>query len=156
MATRSADFTDEELRAYLDEALPASRAALVEQTLPRDTELQARCQQVARNRDQGAASLGEIWRRHGLSCPSTTVLQSYRAGSLGDGFARVVQQHVEVVGCPRCTATLSELEVNPAAGRSRVEKIFATSVGRLSELDAPPASPPVAPSAVEPPTATPP
>ncbi|MCG8448196.1 MAG: hypothetical protein MI725_01275, partial [Pirellulales bacterium] len=63
-------FSDTELEAYLDEALPGERMVLVETALRDEPDLQGELANIAGRRDAGIHSLGAIWRRHRLSCPS--------------------------------------------------------------------------------------
>ena len=66
----SHNFTNSELEAFLDEALPIERMTAIEEALRSSDDLQSRLAAVNGRRDAGVHSLGEIWRRHRLSCPS--------------------------------------------------------------------------------------
>ena len=66
-----------DLEAYVDEALPADQMARVELALRKNPELVRRMSTIHARRDAGVHSLGEIWRRHRLSCPSREQLGSY-------------------------------------------------------------------------------
>ncbi|MFY7969772.1 MAG: hypothetical protein ACOVNV_11795, partial [Pirellulaceae bacterium] len=65
---------DPVLLAFLDESLPESRMAEIEARLRSDDTLRQRLQVLAQQHDQGVHSLGEIWRRHRLSCPTRSEL----------------------------------------------------------------------------------
>jgi len=74
--------SDHDLRAYLDEA-PAGRAmAQIEQQFRGDPQLVRRLAQLVAGRDGGMHALGDIWRRHRLSCPARAQLESHLSRSL--------------------------------------------------------------------------
>jgi len=75
------------LEAYLDEALPADQMARVERALRNDEELLAKLKAIYSRRDSGVHTLGEIWRRHRLSCPSRQRLGNYLLGALSERSA---------------------------------------------------------------------
>jgi len=124
-----------DLDAYLDEALPPEEMARVEAALRNDPELRARLATINGRRDAGVHSLGEIWRRHRLSCPSREQLGSYLLEALPDDAADYVTFHLEVVGCRYCKANLADLERQEAEAPEQVEtrrrKYFQSSVGHL-------------------------
>ena len=72
--------TNEELLAFLDGQLPAERMAELEQALRVDEELRQRLASAVRQHDPGAHSVGAIWRRRRLSCPTRTELGSLNRG----------------------------------------------------------------------------
>jgi len=124
-----------DLDAYLDEALPPEEMARVEQALRNDPELRGRLATINGRRDAGVHSLGEIWRRHRLSCPSREQLGSYLLEALPDEAADYVTFHLEVIGCRYCKANLADLEEQEAEAPEEVEtrrrKYFQSSVGHL-------------------------
>ena len=75
-----ADFTDDELLAYADERLCSDRGVLIESTLRGDDQFRHRLMVLLSQRDQGAHTIGEIWRRLRLSCPPRARLGSLRRG----------------------------------------------------------------------------
>ena len=91
-----------ELEAYLDEALPSEEMARIEHVLRRDPEYVEQLAAINARRNAGMHTLGEIWRRHRLGCPSREQLGSYLLGALPDEEAAHVAFHVEVVGCRFC------------------------------------------------------
>lgn len=124
-----------DLDAYLDEALPPEEMARVERALRNDPELRERLARINARRDAGVHSLGEIWRRHRLSCPSREQLGSYLLEALPDDAADYITFHLEVVGCRYCKANLTDLEEQEAEAPEEVEtrrrKYFQSSVGHL-------------------------
>ena len=73
-----------DLEAYLDEALPADQMARIELALRKDEELLGQLKAINSRRDAGVHNLGEIWRRHRLSCPSRGQLGNYLLGTLAE------------------------------------------------------------------------
>src|SRR4051812_33549175 len=97
-STRSlsmSDVTREQLHAFLDDALSETESARIERAL-RDSELlQQRLRQVMQERDRGEHSVGGIWRRHRLSCPSREKLGSYLLGVLSDEELDYIGFHLD-------------------------------------------------------------
>ena len=102
-------FTDLELEAYLDEALPADLMTSVESALRTDATLAQRLVTVHQRRDSGVHSLGEIWRRHRVTCPSREQLGAFLLKAVDPDLADYVQFHVQQVGCRYCEANLQDL-----------------------------------------------
>src|SRR5215510_13560839 len=98
--------SDPELDRFLDEALPPEQMAALEAALRDDAELQARLAAAAGRRDAGVHSLGAVWRRHRLSCPTREQLGSYLLGVLDAGQEEYLRFHLEVVECRYCQASL--------------------------------------------------
>ncbi|MEX2170261.1 MAG: hypothetical protein WD851_13190 [Pirellulales bacterium] len=129
-------FTTTELEAYLDESLPAERMAAIEAELRASDALRQSLIEINGRRDAGVHSLGDIWRRHRLSCPSREQLGSYLLQILDEGCADYVQFHLETIECRRCQANLEDLqaqqaEADTAAVESRRRRYFQSSVGHL-------------------------
>ena len=128
-------FTASELQAYLDEALPASTMAAVEDALRQQPELLQQLATLNGRRDAGMHSLGEIWRRHRLSCPTRDELGSYVLGVISDDAANYLKFHLEVVGCRLCQASLEDLKNQEAEATNKADtrrrKYFQSSAGYL-------------------------
>lgn len=125
-----------ELEAYLDEALAPDLMAEIEDALRASDALREQLKAVNGRRDAGVHSLGGIWRRHRLSCPSRTELGSYLMGVLSDDQADFVKFHLEISCCRLCTASVGDLEAEQAAINQeevagRRKKYFQSSVGHL-------------------------
>jgi hypothetical protein len=131
----SSEFANSDLEAYLDEALPIERMAAIEEALRGSEELQKRLAAVNGRRDAGVHSLGEIWRRHRLSCPSRQQLGSHLLGVLSGEEADYIKFHIETIGCRYCTASISDLKSQQSAAETEVahrrQKYFQSSVGHL-------------------------
>ncbi len=128
--------TQYDLEAYLDEALPPDTMAAIEQALRSDAKLLEHLAAVNGRRDAGVHSLGEVWRRHRLSCPSREQLGSFLLQVLDDEVAGFVRFHLEISGCRTCQANLDDLKMRqtdePAQVDSRRKKYFQSSAGHLS------------------------
>ena len=127
-----APIDDEALRAYLLDAMPADRMARVEQALRDSAELRERLESVRQGREDGGLhSLGAIWRRSRLTCPSRQQLGSLLLDALDPDLADYLTFHIEVVECPYCAANLADLkgkaESSTPAARSRHAKILHSS-----------------------------
>ena len=128
-------YSDNDLAAYLDEALPPERMAEIESTLRGDSALMSRLSGISQRRDAGQHALGEIWRRHRLSCPSREELGSFLLAAMSDTAADYVRFHVETVGCRVCQANLADLRAqqaeNDRTSDTRRRKYFQSSAGYL-------------------------
>ncbi|MCR4414740.1 MAG: hypothetical protein NUV77_20175, partial [Thermoguttaceae bacterium] len=128
-----------ELEAYLDEALPAEEMARIEKALRKDGALVRQLAAIQARRDAGLHSLGSIWRRHRLSCPSRQQWGSYLLGALSEEAAEYFRFHLEAVGCRFCEANLTDLRrqqgESQEAAQVRRGKYFQSSVGRLRSAE---------------------
>lgn len=128
----SGPFRDAELEAYLDEALPADEMARIEEALRASRELAARLAAINARRDAGLHSLGDIWRRHRITCPERTELGSFLLGVLEPAHAAYVRFHLEVIGCRLCQANLADLQQQTlTAGAARRRRRYVKSSAGL-------------------------
>ena len=131
----TATFSDAELEAFLDESLPVERMAAIEEMLRHDSALQQRLTAINGRRDAGVHSLGDIWRRHRLSCPSREQLGSYLLGVLSRQHSEYIKFHVETVDCRYCAASITDLKAQQSAAEAEVtrrrQRYFQSSVGHL-------------------------
>ncbi len=129
------NFSNSELEAFLDEALPVERMAAIEDALRHDAKLQKQVSAVRGRRDAGVHSLGEIWRRHRLSCPSRERLGSYLLGVLPHDEADYITFHIEKIECRYCAASIADLKAQQSSAEvetvRRRQKYFQSSVGHL-------------------------
>jgi hypothetical protein len=130
------DFTTAELEAYLDEALPVEQMAAIEEALRHNESLQERLRATNGRRDAGVHSLGEIWRRHRLSCPSREQLGSHLLKVLPVEVADYVKFHLETIQCRYCLASLEDLRAQQSTAESeqshhRRQRYFQSSAGYL-------------------------
>jgi hypothetical protein len=135
---RDAAIDDETLRSYLADTLPAEDLARVEKALRDSAELRARLEDVRQNRgDAGLHTLGAIWRRQRLTCPSRQQLGSYLLDAVDPELAAYLTFHLDVVECPFCQANFADLKARSAqpsaAVKSRHNRILRSSQHLLGE-----------------------
>ncbi len=128
-------FRQSDLEAYLDEALPPEEMARIEKTVRDDPSLVRELAATQARREAGVHSLGDIWRRHRVSCPSRQRLGSLLLGALPDVEADYLRFHINIVGCRYCQANLTDLEKQQSeradTAESRRRKYFQSSAGLL-------------------------
>ena len=126
-------FNDTTLLAYIEESLPSDLMASIEAALRSDEALRQQLAQVIGRRDSGVHTVGDIWRRHRLSCPSREDLGSYLLGAMMDDQADYIKFHLERIGCRYCQSNLDDLSESQHrdAVVARRKKYFQSSVGRL-------------------------
>jgi len=129
------DITREQLHAYLDDALSDAETARVEQALRDSESLRRSLRQAMQERDRGEHSLGAIWRRERLTCPTREQLGSYLLEVLDEAYQDYLDFHLNTVGCLYCVANLADLrslqqEPHPRA-KERRRRFFETSAGFL-------------------------
>jgi hypothetical protein len=131
-----AEVTREQLHAYLDDSLPDGDIAKIEQALRASEPLRNVLRQVLQERDRGEHSLGAIWRRERLSCPTREQLGSYLLETLDTDFHDYLTFHLQTIGCPFCKANLADLkalqEESASKTQQRRRRIFQSSAGLLS------------------------
>ena len=127
--------TQSDLQAYLDEALSPSEMAAIEADLRKKPELLKQLSAINARRDAGVHSLGEIWRRSRLSCPSREQLGSHLLGALDGEQAAYVDFHIRTIGCRYCQANLDDLrrqqEETAETVKKRRTKYFQSTAGHL-------------------------
>ena len=128
-------FSDAELEGYLDEALPVEAMTRIEDALRSDPALVRRLSGINARRDAGVHSLGEIWRRHRLSCATRSELGAYVLGVLPDEHHAYIEFHLQTAGCRYCQANLADLKAQQSEAAegttARRKKYFQSSAGYL-------------------------
>jgi hypothetical protein len=128
--------TREMLASYLDDALSDRQTAEVEQQLRQSETLRQQLRQLTQERDRGEHSVGAIWRRHRLSCPSREQLGSFLLNVLGDDEQTYIQFHLKTIGCAFCQANLTDLQNQQKESAPRVHqrrrRYFQSSAGLLN------------------------
>ena len=129
------DFSQSEIEAYLDEALPAEEMASIERDLRADPNLLQQIKQVSGRREAGLHTVGAIWRRQRASCATREQWGSYLLGVLATEHADYLKFHLEQVGCAYCRANLEDLSQQqtelPTSTKARRRKYFQSSAGYL-------------------------
>jgi hypothetical protein len=126
--------SDPELLAWLDEDLATERMTEIELALRSSDDLKSRLVGLIQERDLGAVTVGEVWRRQRLSCPTRHELGSFLLRALDAAVLDYVKFHLEVVGCRSCQANLEDLKqsrVSAPETLERRQRIFASSAGKL-------------------------
>ena len=129
------DFTDAELLAFLDEGLPVERMSAVESELRQSAKLRTRIAALRQQRDVAGHSVGEIWRRGRLSCPTRHQLGSFLLDALPVELKQYIRFHLETIGCRYCAANLDDLHQSAQQESSetaqRRQKFFQSSAGHI-------------------------
>jgi hypothetical protein len=135
-----APIDDLTLRDYLADALAPEESARVEKALRSSAELRGRLEEVRQNRSDGQLhTLGAIWHRARLTCPSRQQLGSFLLDALDPELASYLTFHLEVVECPFCQANLDDLKAQSqtttaaSASKSRQRRILQSSRHLLGE-----------------------
>jgi hypothetical protein len=102
--------TDQTLLAYVDDALGETETAAVERELRANDGLRARLRELLASAAGDEHSVGAIWRRYRLTCPSREQLGSYLLDVLDKSHRDYVTFHIDVVDCPFCQANLVDLK----------------------------------------------
>jgi len=128
----------ETLRAYLAESLSPEESARVEKALRASSELRAQLEDARSNReDVGLHTLGAIWRRGRLSCPTRQQLGSYLLDALDPQWSAYITFHLDVIDCPFCQANAVDLKgkasLATVATQSRHQRIFQSSAHLLGD-----------------------
>jgi hypothetical protein len=127
--------TQADLEAYLDEALAPAEMAAMEAALRQRPDLLQQLAAINARRDAGIHSLGDVWRRNRLSCPTREQLGSYLLSALDDATSGYVRFHLETIGCRYCQANVEDLrreqEESSDSVTRRRSKYFQSSAGHL-------------------------
>ncbi len=132
------DFSDAELTAFLDEALPPGRCSQLEHRLRTDSALRDRLIEIRGRETAGLHSIGAIWRRARLSCPDRSELGQYVLGTLQADAADYIRFHLEEIGCRFCQANLADLRAASQQSdqeAKRRRRYFQTSAGYLNKKE---------------------
>lgn len=109
------------LDAFVDDHLNEPDSIRVERAIRESPELHTLLKSIIASRDMGDHSIGAIWRREHLSCPSREELSSYKDEALDHQRIDYIKFHLEIIGCNACQANLLDLnctkgsQANPAA-----------------------------------------
>ncbi|MSR49647.1 MAG: hypothetical protein DWI08_05400 [Planctomycetota bacterium] len=109
------------LDAFIDDHLNEQDSIRVEKAVRESPELHTLLKSIVASRDIGDHSIGAIWRREHLSCPTREELSSYKEEALDTQRIDYIKFHLEIVGCNACQANLLDLnsakgpKANPAA-----------------------------------------
>ena len=105
------DFSQADYEAYLDEALPPDVMTAIEDKLRENPELGQQLRAIYNRRDAGIHTLGEIWRRHRLSCPTRGEIEKFLDGELAEDHLDYIKFHLEQIKCRLCVASHEDLQL---------------------------------------------
>lgn len=127
----------EQLHAYLDDALSDAETAWLERELRVNEPLRKQLRDVIQERDRGEHSIGAIWRRERLTCPTRAELGSFLLEVLEADHQSYVDFHLKVVACPYCLANLQDLKDHQQAmgdsTQTRRRRYYQSSAGLLQK-----------------------
>jgi hypothetical protein len=129
-------FTREQLIAYLEDSLSDGQTAQVEQALRQSEPLRSQLRDLIAERDRGEHTLGAIWRRHRLTCPSREQLGNFVLQVVDRDQKDYLEFHLHTIGCAFCLANLADLQAlqkeAPNQTQRRRKRFFESSAGLLS------------------------
>jgi len=125
----------EQLQAYLDDSLNDGETAQVEKALRESEALRRLLRAIMQERDRGEHSIGAIWRRQRLSCPTREQLGNYLLQVLDGEQQAYIDFHLKTINCAFCLANYADLqarhkEAEPATAQRR-RRFFESSAGYL-------------------------
>ncbi len=131
--------TKETLRAFLSDSLPDAEATEVEKRIRDDAAVRKLYAQVQEEDDRGEHSVGAIWRRAHVSCPTRDQLGGYLIQGLDDDVIDYITFHLTTVGCAYCGANLDDLKARQAeaagdGAKKRRKKIVHSTGGKLKDV----------------------
>ena len=83
---------------------------MVEAALRSNVKVQKIFREVQQEVDRGEHSIGAIWRRERLSCPTRDQIGSFILKVLDDDLHDYISFHLKTIGCPACQANFDDLE----------------------------------------------
>lgn len=128
-------FTREIMQAFILEALPEAEMTAIEKATRWNPVAQALHRELLAAMDAGEHSVGGIWRRERLSCPTREQLGSYALGTGEAELWQYIDFHIQSICCEWCIANLDDLrrhqQASDKAATKRRKQIFASSAGLL-------------------------
>jgi hypothetical protein len=117
------NITRQQLDGYLDDMLSASETAQVEQALRESEALRRKLRALIQERDRGDHSIGAVWRREHLSCPTREQLGTYvTCKGIDEELEEYIDFHLKTIGCAYCNANHDDLEAQWKAGQERAKE----------------------------------
>lgn len=108
----SQEFSQADLEAYLDEGLPPDEMAAIEEAMRNNDDLRGKLAMIHGRRDAGIHTLGEIWRRYRLTCPSREHLVLYLDQRLSAEESEYIQFHLDEIHCRLCVASYEDIRIS--------------------------------------------
>jgi hypothetical protein len=132
-----AKISREQLRGYLEDSLGEAETAKVEQALRDSESLRKTLRSLMQERDRGEHSIGAIWCRERLTCPSREQLGSYLLQALDPAYQDYLDFHLRAIGCAFCLANLADLQSlhkEQSKVQARRRRFFESSAGVLQAV----------------------
>jgi len=102
-------FTRDTLRAFILETLPDTEMAAVEKVLRVSPLIQGLHRELLTQVDAGDHSVGGVWRRERLTCPTREQLGSYLLDAGDTELWQYIDFHLKTVACEWCLANRDDL-----------------------------------------------
>lgn len=135
------EITDQQLRQFIHEEFDEVEMAMLEKQIRNSVELQTRLDQIRQSEERGEHSLGAIWRRAQITCPTREQLGSYLLKAMSADQRKYIAFHLEVIVCPYCRANFEDLEKLQAETVEKTHKrrksIMDSTMGVLQQLQGP-------------------
>ena len=112
-------YSREYIHAYIDGALSPEEADAFTSMAYGDSELRGKIRTVQTEFDYHNHTVGSLWRRNQLTCPSDQEIVDYQRGALAiinPEIADYVQFHLTSIRCIYCISTAAELKQSAAKG----------------------------------------
>lgn len=112
-------YSREYIHAYIDGALSPEEADAFTSMAYGDSELRGKIRTVQTEFDYHNHTVGSLWRRNQLTCPSDQDIVDYQRGALAiinPEIADYVQFHLTSIRCIYCISTAAELKQSAAKG----------------------------------------
>ena len=86
--------------------------AAIEEALRNNPDMGHQLVAIHGRRDAGVHTLGEIWRRHRLTCPSREKITLYIDGKISGEEANYIKFHLEEIHCRLCVASYEDIKIS--------------------------------------------
>jgi hypothetical protein len=128
-------FTRDTLRAFILETLSEQEMAAIEKLMRDSPMMQALHQEMLAHVDAGEHSVGSVWRRERLTCPTREQLGSYLLKAGDTELWQYIDFHLKTIGCEWCLANLDDLtrqqQTQDKQSSRRRKQIYTSSAALL-------------------------
>ncbi len=129
--------TEKDLIDYIAENLPPADMARVEKAIRASKDLMAILNALILTYSNEEHSVGAIWQRHRLSCPTREQLSNFLLDAMPKDLHDYIEFHLKTVGCDFCQAELEDLKAlkkaNEKARGDRAKKALQEGVRLLQQ-----------------------
>lgn len=128
-------FIQDTLRAFILETLPEAEMTAIEKVLRDSPLVQALHREMLTQVDAGEHSVGGVWRRERLTCPTREQLGSYLLQAGDADLWQYIDFHLKTVCCEWCLANLDDLtrqqQAQDRQAAKRRQQIYTSSAALL-------------------------